>query len=63
MNRPTPTTATASSMDAMVSGTLYLIGSPGTVKPSIAMKCMDQIPTAPMDTAARISQRARAAPW
>jgi len=61
-NRPAPTTPTASSMDAMVSSTLYRIGSPGIVKPSIAMKCMDQIPTAPMDTEARTSQRARAAP-
>jgi hypothetical protein len=62
MNRPMPTTATASSIDPMVIGTLYRIGSPGTEKPSIAMKCMAQIPTAPMDTAARTSQRARAAP-
>jgi len=62
MNRPAPTTATASSMDAMVVTTLYLIGSPGMVKPSMAMKCMAQIPTAPMATAARTSQRARARP-
>jgi hypothetical protein len=33
-----------------------------TVKPSMAMKCMAQIPTAPIDTAARISQRAFARP-
>jgi hypothetical protein len=32
------------------------------VKPSIAMKCMAQIPTAPIDTAARLSQRALAKP-
>ena len=63
MNSPAPTTATASSMDPMVSSTPYRIGSPGIEKPSIAMKCMDQIPTAPMDTAASVSQRARAAPW
>ena len=29
MNRPAPTTATASSIDAIVRGTLYRIGSPG----------------------------------
>ena len=62
MNRPVPTTATASSIDPTVCGTLYRIGSPGTLKPSIAMKCMAQIPTAPMATAARPSQRARAIP-
>ena len=28
------------------------------VKPSIAMKCIVQMPVAPMDTAARLSQRA-----
>jgi hypothetical protein len=33
------------------------------VKPSIAMKCMAQMPTAPIDTAARISQRAFDQPW
>ena len=32
------------------------------VKPSIAMKCMAQMLPAPIATAARISQRARAAP-
>ncbi len=30
----------------------------GMVNPSIAMKCMTQIPQAPIATAARISQRA-----
>ena len=62
VNSPAPTTATASSIDPAVSGTLYRIGSPGTLKPSIAMKCMAQIPMAPMATAARQSQRARAVP-
>ncbi len=36
--------------------------SPGIVNPSMAMKCMTQIPVVPIDTAASTSQRARAAP-
>jgi hypothetical protein len=32
------------------------------VKPSIAMKCIDQMPAAPSEMAARISQQARAPP-
>jgi hypothetical protein len=35
---------------------------PGMPKPSMAMKCMTQQPVVPIETAARISQRARALP-
>src|SRR5215472_15363501 len=35
---------------------------PGMANPSIAMKCMTQIPQAPIETAAKISQRALAGP-
>ena len=37
--------------------------SPGMANPSMAMKCITQIPVVPMDRAASVSQRARAAPW
>ena len=50
-------------MDKMVTGTLYRMDSPGTANPSMAMKCITQIPVVPMARAARASQRARAAPW
>ena len=33
------------------------------VNPSMAMKCITQIPVVAMASAARVSQRARAAPW
>ena len=46
----------------MVSGTLYRIGWPGMVKPSIAMKCIAQMPVAPRETEASSSHRARWAP-
>jgi len=62
MNSPAPTTSTAISMLSTVTGTLYLITSPGMVYPSIAMKCMAQMPETPIDTAARVSHRPRAAP-
>jgi hypothetical protein len=32
-------------------------------KPSIAMKCIAQMPVAPMAVAATASHRARASPW
>jgi hypothetical protein len=36
--------------------------SPGIVNPSMAMKCIAQIPVTPIDTAANNSQRTRADP-
>jgi hypothetical protein len=36
--------------------------APETVKPSIAMKCIAQMPAAPIEVAAIASQRARASP-
>jgi hypothetical protein len=36
--------------------------SPGIVNPSMAMKCMTQMPVMPIDTPASRSQRARARP-
>jgi len=36
--------------------------SPGIVNPSMAMKCIAQIPVIPMDTPANSSQRTRAHP-
>ena len=50
-------------MDAIVTGTLYEICCPGMVNPSIAMKCIAQMPVAPMAVAAMASHRARARPW
>jgi hypothetical protein len=50
-------------MDKMVIGTLYRMAWPGMVNPSMAMKCMTQIPVEPIATAAMASHRARAAPW
>jgi hypothetical protein len=37
--------------------------SPGIVNPSMAMKCITQIPVIPIDTPANNSQRTRAHPW
>jgi len=62
MNRPMPTTAIAINIDPMVIGMLYRICCPGIVKPSMAMKCIVQIPVAPTHTAARHSQRDRSRP-
>ncbi|WP_344934114.1 hypothetical protein [Actinoplanes nipponensis] len=42
-----------------VTGTSYRIGRPTTLKPSIATKCMVQMPVPPMATAARVSHQAR----
>ena len=39
------------------------MGSPGMLNPSMAMKCITQIPVVAMASAPRISQRALAAPW
>ena len=62
MNRPMATTTTATSRLARVTGTLYMICCPGMVKPSMAMKCMVQMPVAPMATDASSSQMARVRP-
>jgi hypothetical protein len=37
--------------------------SPGIVNPSMAMKCIVQIPVVPIDTPASSSQRVRDRPW
>ena len=62
MNTPIPTTITASSMEKMVTGTLYRMVWPGMVNPSMATKCITQMPVVAMARAATVSQRARAAP-
>ena len=62
MSRPTLTTTTAITMLKIVTGTLYPMAWPGMVNPSMAMKCMPQIPGTPRDTAASSSQRTRARP-
>ena len=62
MNRPIATTTTETAKLAMVSGTLYRMVWPEIVKPSIAMKCIAQMPVAPRDTAASTSHRARRVP-
>ncbi len=49
-------------MLATVIGTLYRMILPGIVKPSMAMKCMTQIPVTPIEIAPTRSQRTRAAP-
>lgn len=59
MKSPTPTTTMARTALAAVVGTSYLIRVPATVKPSIAMKCMDQIPVPPMAQAASNSHHDR----
>src|ERR1700748_224859 len=53
MNTPIPTTTTAITMEKMVTGTLYLMGSPETANPSMAMKCITQIPGGPLARGAR----------
>lgn len=62
MSRPTATTTTEISMLRIVTGTLYRMVSPGMLYPSMATKCMVQIPATPMDRAASSSQRTREAP-
>ena len=62
MNRPMATTTTATTRLIRVIGMLYIISCPGIVKPSMATKCMTQMPVAPMATDAISSQAARAAP-
>ena len=59
MNRPTPTTTIAMTALAAVSGTSYRICDPTTPNPSIAMKCIVQMPVPPMAHAARMSHQAR----
>src|SRR5260370_18260052 len=61
-NSPIPTTTTATNALNNVSGRLYKIVTPGTVNPSIAMKCITQIPVAPIDTAPSSSQLIRDEP-
>ena len=62
MSSPTATTMTATSMLRIVTGTLYWIICSSMVNPSIAMKCMTQMPVTPIDTAASSSHLARDAP-
>jgi hypothetical protein len=59
MNTPAPTVRTASAMLPNVRTGSYRTGLPGTSKPSIAMKCMSQMPAPPIAIAASTSQRVR----
>lgn len=51
-----PTTTTARIAEAAVSGTSYRITEPCTEKPSMAMKCIVQMPVPPIANAAPTSQ-------
>jgi hypothetical protein len=62
ISRPMLTTITAMSMEPIVTITLYLMACPGIVKPSIAMKCMTQMPVVPIESPPSSSQRAFARP-
>jgi hypothetical protein len=62
VNNPAPTTTTAVSALTKVNGTSYRIVARGMLNPSIAMKCMTQIPVPPIDSAPRTSQEPREAP-
>ncbi|MQY31650.1 hypothetical protein NRB56_72590 [Nocardia sp. RB56] len=55
---PHQTTTIAMTALASVSGTLYRICAASIENPSMATKCMTQMPVPPMETAAAISQ-----PW
>src|SRR4051812_48802132 len=58
-SNPQNTADTDSSAERAVRTMSYRTGSPGVEKPSIAMKCMTQMPTPPIDTAASASQVSR----
>jgi hypothetical protein len=61
MKMPTPTTKIAiTALNAVTSGS-YRTGASGTSKPSIAMKCISQIPN-PIEMDAMTSQRNRRPP-
>ena len=62
MKSPRPTVITAMKKLPTVVGTSKRSGLPVTVKPTIAMKCMTQMPVPPIAHAARTSSQARRRP-
>jgi hypothetical protein len=60
--RPRLTITTATPKLAAVTPTSYRTTDSGTSKPSIAMKCMSQMPVPPIATAAIVNQRTLLAP-